>query len=98
MQAAPADEVFRALADEQRRLVVRYLLDETDGVASEQDVADYVSAHGTEGAGEALVELRHSTLPMLDEAGLIRYDADRGRVRDRSDDIVENVLTAVEET
>ena len=95
MQAAPADEVFRALADEQRRLVVRYLLDETDGVASEQEVADYVSAHGTEEGAEALVGLRHSTLPMLDEAGLIRYDADRGRVRDRSDDIVENVLTAV---
>jgi len=93
MQAAPADEVFRALADEQRRLVVRYLLDETDGVASEQEVADYVSAHGTE---EALVRLQHSTLPMLDEAGLVRYDPERGRVRDRSDGVVEDVLTAVE--
>jgi hypothetical protein len=35
---------------------------------------------------------------MLDEAELIRYDADRGRVRDRSDDIVEDVLIAVEGT
>jgi DNA-binding transcriptional ArsR family regulator len=96
MQVAPADEVFRALADERRRLVVRYLLDE--GVASEQEVADYVSAHGTGEPAEALLELRHSTLPMLDEAGLVRYDTERRRVRDRSDGVVEDVLTAVEGT
>jgi isopentenyl phosphate kinase len=91
-----SDDVFRALADEQRRLVVRYLMD-ADGTASYRDVADYLSAHGADEPEEAMLRLRHTILPILAEAGLLRYDSESERISYRSHAAVEDVLAAVED-
>jgi hypothetical protein len=97
MQASVADGVLRALSDRQRRLVVRYLVNDADGVASYEEVADYVAAHHQARPSAAMTALRHTILPMLEEVDVLRYDPETERIRYRGDEFVEDVLTAVEE-
>lgn len=97
MQTRSDDDVIRALADEQRRLVVRYLLDDADGVASYRDVADHLSAHSAHGPTETMIKLRHTILPMLAETGVVRYDSEQERISYRSHAVVEDMLAVVED-
>lgn len=98
MESTDPDGVFRALADERRRLVVQYLSDDPDGVASCREVADYVAARRSECPEDVLIALRHAALPMLEARGLVRYDPERGAIEYRGDGLVEEVLDAVDGT
>lgn len=96
MQTRSVDDVFHALADRERRLVVRYLMHDDEGVAAHGEVADHLASHGAACAEQARIRLEHTILPMLAEAGLLRYDGERERIRYRSDEFAESVLTVVD--
>ncbi|WP_251328221.1 DUF7344 domain-containing protein [Haloplanus pelagicus] len=97
MDADLADAVFRALDDERRRLAVRYLMEETDGTATCREVAEHVRSNSVDPPADAALALRHALLPRLEEAGLVEYDPEGGRIRYRSCEFVEDVLTVVED-
>jgi hypothetical protein len=96
MQTSADDDVFRALADRQRRSVVRYLVTDDDGVASYGEVAEYVAAHHATQPAEVMTALRHTILPMLAEMDLVRYDHEAERIRYLGNRVVEDVLAVVE--
>ncbi|AZH26583.1 DUF7344 domain-containing protein [Haloplanus aerogenes] len=91
-----ADDAFRALADEKRRLVVRYLVNDDEGVASYEEVIDYVASRCSVGSERASIALRHSILPTLAETDLLRYDHDAERIRYRPNELVEDALRVVD--
>lgn len=68
------DEILRALAHPRRRETVRYCRElEADSVTAER-----LNREVFDGDERTLVELHHSHLPKLDDAGLLEYD---GRTR-----------------
>jgi len=95
MQTHPGDDVLYALADEQRRLVVRYLMNDEEGVTSYRELADYIASHSAVRPERARLRLEHTTLPLLAEAKLLQYDAERERIQYRSDEFAETVLAVV---
>lgn len=83
------ETLFDLLSSTRRRHVVRYLL-RTEGEISFSELTDRVAALEAGTTVEALtdderkpvyVSLRQTHLPRLDEAGVVRYDPDRGTVR-----------------
>jgi len=97
MRTHPVDDVFRALADKRRRLVVRYLVNDAEGVASYGDVGDHVAAHCSVRPEKVMIALKHSILPTLADANLLRYDHETERVRYRPNGLVEDAMTVVDE-
>jgi DNA-binding transcriptional ArsR family regulator len=102
---SPTDAVQRSRCDsleiardKQRRAVLRYLSRERSPVDFAA-LVEHVAARGT-GASETVsdgcrtvrLSLAHVHLPMLEDAGLVRYDRDAGRVS--LADGVENRLAA----
>lgn len=82
----PASDKHRLLAEEQRRLALALLAEQQDVV----EVADLAAAiarreSGDEPVGEEATErvaiaLHHCHLPMMDDLGVVDYDADRCQV------------------
>jgi hypothetical protein len=75
-------DLFRALSHPYRRVVLYYL--RANGDASLDGLADCVTGWGESGPGAdtdgedyetVRVQLHHAHLPMLDEGGLVTYDA-----------------------
>lgn len=75
--SASLDSVLEILAEERRRLVVRHLRNTSNGVASCEELVDYISTHYSEeqNAENIKIRLHHIDLPKLDSAGLIEYDS-----------------------
>ena len=81
--------VYDALADEQRRRVLR-ALDDADAALTIDELADRLAGDGGDDIGgserEAVVtrlrtSLYHVHVPKLTEAGIVRFSADDRRVR-----------------
>ena len=93
-------EVLSALADEQRRAVLRSL-DRGDGDASDLDVLiDTIreeNAPADVERREVQTRLRHVDLPKLEAAGLIEYDADGGRIRSVEGTFTQRLRSVVDE-
>lgn len=99
----PVDAVLQALADPQRRVVLRELAEESCSEIS-VDALEEVVAHELEGpppeirsTSEIAIQLRHVHLPTLDEVGLCEYDADREFVKYNPDEFAETLLEFIEE-
>lgn len=84
----PASDIFDALSNDRRRVVLAALAEEP-GPVEVPEVSRTVAAReaGTsretvpeERIGRVHLSLRHAHLPKLDAAGLVRYDSDRGTV------------------
>lgn len=90
------DEVLRALADGDRRLVVRELAERD--LPSEVPVEILVSIVAKRAAtddrseSDVAIELRHVHLPTLDEAGLLDHDRRQGTVSYEADDFAESLV------
>ena len=75
-----------------RRQTILVALEESDGAMAREELAAAVarretddeqerdSSRASDGASDVLASLHHTHLPKLDEAGLISYDIDEGRV------------------
>lgn len=72
---ARLDTLFGALADEQRRQMVRYVQSVEDDVAPVAAFIDYTVADTSVGQTREQLEtkLRHVTLPKLADSGLIEW-------------------------
>ena len=94
------DQLYRALASEQRRRLLSYLLDGEERTVEEiatvltgWQAAESGSMQTAADREQVHIELFHSHLPLLDEIGVIRYDEDRGAVEIESlDPAVESLL------
>jgi DNA-binding transcriptional ArsR family regulator len=86
------DEVYHLLSNPRRRFIISYLRD--NGVVDLQELASQVAAWENETPVEELtdqqqkrvyVSLYQTHIPKLEDAGIVTYDADAGRVqlRDR---------------
>ena len=91
------DELFRALADDFRRLVLRHLVTAPDDVAAVDDLVDAIVTRTDlpVDRDRVAVALHHGALPHLDEAGLVEYDARSRNVRYRETPRVERALELV---
>ena len=94
----PIDAALRALADERRRLSIRYLVETPEGTASFDEIQDYVTAYGADDTDprEVAIELHHVHLPLLTEADIVEYDPRSKTVRYRTDPLLEDVLSSIE--
>lgn len=77
--AADPDDLFQVLSDGQRRRVVR-VLRERDEPTSLDDLVATLAADEAGSTEQLRLALRHVHLPMLADAGSIRYDAETGQV------------------
>ncbi|SEW32510.1 DUF7344 domain-containing protein [Natrinema salifodinae] len=82
------DAVFEALADERRRTILSVLGDQYHSIATETLARDVAAREADaserevsqERVDEVLAALVHVHLPVLNDAGLVGYDADTDRV------------------
>ena len=97
------DAILQALADPQRRIVLRELADESASVlpvqALEQAVSRGLEHSSPESPSRTAVEiqLRHVHLPRLDDAGLCAYDPDEQFVEYCGDEFAESLLEFLED-
>lgn len=93
------DSIFESFADEHRRLVVQYLHDATDGVASYDDLVEYVSKHCTDTRDREKVKIRlhHVSLPTLEKADIIECDSRSKTVRYRPASVVNCLAEFIED-
>lgn len=98
-KAGSADAILWALADQHRRLALRQIKNASDGVASYNDVADYIVQHSSEidEPEVARVRLHHKILPILADADLIEYDSRSEIIRYQPLILAEDVLGCIYE-
>lgn len=93
------DDAFKVLAAEPRRVILRVLRDE--GVVEVEDLIEALVAQNPEWKTSEpdclLAALYHHHLPLLAEAGLVRYDDHGETVRYDGDRIVEEHLAVLED-
>lgn len=75
------DEALKLLAVNQRRRVLRYLLEEADSPVYRDELAEKIDDGETSDSGSMEVVLAHHHLPRLADAGVIEYDHRSGGVR-----------------
>lgn len=75
------DALHAALADEQRRRVLRYVRELDGSVSLDALAAHLVDGDSRDDAHERTIHrLHHATLPKLTAAGFVEYDAELRRV------------------
>lgn len=91
------DVALKVLADQRRRLVIKYLRSAPDGVASFEELINYVSTESSDSARERIqTRLHHVSLPKLDKAGLIDYDSRSQIVRYHANSVVDELVESIE--
>ncbi len=81
------DVVFDVLANQRRRLVLYHLHESGDGIATLEEITDYVCSYeesersASEHRLHVATSLQHAHLPKLEEAGIVEYDQRSETVR-----------------
>lgn len=89
-----ADELYRALADEERRIVFRYFLRTEADSATVADLVAFAKREGVDATRDRLrARFHHSVLPHLSDVGLVEYDPRSNAVRYHDQPSVEAVLS-----
>lgn len=91
--------LLATLADEHRRQVVRYFQTDGNTVASVDDLVEHVAGWEVSASDRErlAVTLHHVTLPRLDAAGVVEYDARSHTARYREAPSLERLLTLATE-
>lgn len=89
------DTVCDVLSNEYRRTVLYHLEASSNGESTIDSLAERVVAVDTEyeNRDRAVTRLYHTTLPMLEDVGLVEYDVRSDSVRYRSDPLFELFLS-----
>lgn len=93
------DSILEVFADRRRRLIIECLRQSADGVASYDDLVDFVLRHG-DGQQESehiRSQLHHVTLPKLEEADIIEYDRRSATVRYDPCSVVDDLAEFIED-
>lgn len=98
------DESLHLVADRYRRRILHHLRNGSEGETEISDLVDRVlTAESTSEENQPLdreqvaIELRHVHLPMLEDYGIMEYDAKMGTIRYLSNEQVETVLDSLPE-
>ncbi|MHC3439509.1 DUF7344 domain-containing protein [Natrialbaceae archaeon A-gly3] len=80
------DRIFDLLSDRRRRYTLYCLYDSENGVATIEDIVEYVlsleaSGNSPERRDQLLTSLEHMHLPRLEDAGIVEYDTRSDTVR-----------------
>lgn len=90
---ASTETLLRAVADPERRAVLRHLQATDSPAVDVDDLADAVASRGRPTDGEMIaIELYHTHLPVLADAEVIEFDRERDSVAYCGDDHVETLL------
>lgn len=94
-----SNTLFEALANDQRRSIIRCFSESPDSVATVGELAEYVMTHCSTARNIEQLEsrLHHVSLPKLSEAGLVEYDPRSNTVRYCSNTAVEGLLDELRE-
>ncbi|WP_157972578.1 hypothetical protein [Saliphagus sp. LR7] len=88
-----ADRTLEILANRHCRMTLLHFQTATENVISIQDLATAITT--ADEIEQTRVHLQHSTLPRLEDAGLVEYDSRSDTVRYHGDQGVEELLDAV---
>ena len=92
----PVSTAFDVLADERRRHVLYYLLEEAGGTATADEIADHLlvieAATVADDRETILADLHHRHLPKLEACGLVDRESGSGAIDYRGDPLVEECL------
>jgi DNA-binding transcriptional ArsR family regulator len=98
------DERLRLVADQHRRRVIHHLRQEANGATTFDDLVDQVRERAPDAKNgppqdrdELAIQLHHTHLPKLADAGVVEYDHRSGAVRYDPDEQVETVLDSLSE-
>lgn len=93
---SPLDDVFRLVADRQRRLILRHLIHASTDQSSIDELADQLIdtslANRPTSRETVLSQLQHKDLPALEQYGVIEYDSRTGAIRYHPDEQIEALL------
>lgn len=102
MTSNSLDACFQLVADRRRRRVIQQLRHETDGTTTIDDLVDRLHSGGSVSADDRhvdredlAIQLHHTTLPKLEDHGVVDYDHRSGTVRYQPNDQVETVLDSL---
>lgn len=92
------DKIYAVLADHPRRLILHYLRDSPENMASRQQISEHISEHdlGPQRAETVAIKLHHVHLPKLTEAGIVEYNPQTGIIQYTPRPIVETHLNYVD--
>lgn len=87
------DPIFAAFADQRRRFIIQYLRKTSDGVASFDELVEYVGGRCADIQDSETVKscLHHVSLPKLEKADVIEYDPRSETVRYQPHPVVEDL-------
>ena len=91
------DELLTILADDRRRAILAFFRDADDAVATVRELATHVDGRGHGDPGATPIQLVHSDLPRLEEAGVVEFDQRSEAVRYQGSTELERLLAFVEE-
>lgn len=100
-QTVSTETLLQLLADPRRRTILHHLIESGDGAVAVEELTKTIATDGGNAANShsrnarAGVELHHTHLPKLAEAGFIEYDRQTGTVRYQPADRVEKLLRFV---
>lgn len=90
------DEIISLLADSRRRTVVRTLETAPKNRTDRESLLESLPTSEAMTADEWALELAHVHLPLLEERGLVEYDAHSETIRYFECDLVSRVLGSIE--
>lgn len=89
------DELLTILSEAKRRAILTYLRDVDDGVATARELVNEIDRQNDGDSGVTSMELVHSDLPRLEEAGVIEFDRRSRTVRYQGATELERLLQFV---
>lgn len=94
---APLDDDLRLIADQERRLIIQYFIQESATQASLDDLIEHVVAHTDSDVTRETIELtlHHKNLPKLANHGLVEYDPRNGDIRYHSRDRIDRLVELI---
>ncbi|MFP9190655.1 hypothetical protein ACLI4Q_03165 [Natrialbaceae archaeon A-CW1-1] len=102
-EGAPTPEaVLLAVANDQRRAILRLLNDADEQAMAVSELANVVAEHTLDGEPPTDADrrrvhtaLHHIHLPKLEDSGLVAYDSETNRVRDATGELGQELLTVI---
>jgi DNA-binding transcriptional ArsR family regulator len=92
------DRTLQLLADEQRRELLRFLIETDKDVVTVDDLVAAAAGPDPAETQRTRIEIHHVHLPKLDDAGVVDYDPEHGLIRYRSAESIEQLLGFVSKT
>ena len=95
----PTETLLRSVSDPRRRAILEYLVDTGDDAIELDELPQPIVINASGGCTPrghfelpSKVELHHTHLPALDEAGIIEYDPRGGTIRNRPSERMHKLL------